>query len=275
MELKRAFDSSYRWLMPSLSFLILITSSFLSYDFKPLMEKYPNWKGLFEIIKNNLPLTLILAAVLSLLISIIYSFFVKPSIKTLCDELEKIKEENALIAENVKKVFDGYLYQLSKKLEFGSNTSNCERVSIYIHGRSNHFIPFGRFSANPQFGGPGRAQYPDNQGCMSKGWQNKWHFENDMGDADTYDQNSQTRYAINKRTLRAIKMRSKLYAVQRIDAINGEPLAVLVVESLTSNRFDENKLKDTLNQEESYLSELIAKLRDHIPSLENAKQKGF
>ncbi|WP_058478883.1 hypothetical protein [Legionella waltersii] len=70
-------------------------------------------------------------------------------------------------------------------------------------------------------------------------------------------------------------MKSKLYAVLRIDTINGEPLAVLVVESLNSNRFDENQLKNTLKQEERYLSELIAKLRDHIPNLENAKQKGF
>ncbi|KTD83094.1 hypothetical protein Lwal_0002 [Legionella waltersii] len=96
-----------------------------------------------------------------------------------------------------------------------------------------------------------------------------------MGDADTYEQNSQTRYAINKKSLKAIKMKSKLYAVLRIDTINGEPLAVLVVESLNSNRFDENQLKNTLKQEERYLSELIAKLRDHIPNLENAKQKGF
>ncbi len=101
------------------------------------MEKYPSWKGLFEIIQNNLPLTLIIVAALNLLISSLYSFFIKPSIKTLLDELEKIKEENALIAENVKKVFDGYLYQLSKKLEFGSKASNCERVSIYIHDKSS------------------------------------------------------------------------------------------------------------------------------------------
>ncbi|HAU0969464.1 TPA: hypothetical protein JBH76_04565 [Legionella pneumophila] len=275
MKWKRIFDSCYRWVMPLLSCLILLASGFLSYDFKPLMAKYPNWKGLFVIIQNYLPLTLIIAAVINLIIAICYSFFIKPSIQTLSNTLDKLQEENALIAENVKKLFDGYLYQLSKKLGFGTNRSNSERVTIYIHDKCNHFIPFGRYSANPKFGGPGRAQYPDSQGCISKGWQNEWHFENEMGDAEAYEQNSQIRYHINKKILKAIRMQSKLYGVQRIEAINGEPLAVLVVESLSSNRFEESMLRDTLKQEERYLAEIIAKLREHIPNLENAKQKGL
>lgn len=276
MKIKSFIDSIYRWVIPVSSLVLFLASVFMSYDFTPLITKYPNWKGIFEFIQSNILSTLLIVAFINLFFTLFHLLYIKPSIKILIADLEKSISKNELIAENVKNVFDGYLYQISTKLKFGSKESNCERVTVYIHDSSNHFIPFGRFSANPKLRAPGRLQYPDDQGCISHGWRNGWHFENDMGESvDAYVKNSKTKYAIHKKTLDVMKMKSKLYAVKRIDGDNGKQLAVLVVESLTQNRFEEKELEITLKQEEYNLSELIVKLKAHIPSLENAKLRGF
>lgn len=274
ISIKKYYDSFYCWAAPVLSALVILASAFLTYDFSSLRETYPNWDRQFEILQNSIPFVLFISAGLSLVFSLLY-LPCRPTIKNLLKDLDDIKSKNELVGENIKNVFDGYLYQLSKKLDFGSNQSNCERVTIYIHDRISHFIPFGRFSANPAYRGPGRTQYPDSQGCIAKGWQNGWHFENRLGENRTYEKNNREKYDINKEILDTIKMKSKLYAVKRIDGENGDQLAVIVVESLTAGRFDEQDLKMKVEQEEGYIAELIAKLKDHIPSLGNARQRGF
>lgn len=272
--LKKHYDAFYAVLAPILSAAIIFLSLSRSYDFRELREAYPNWRWLFDFLEAHILTSLLICAGCLVLLSILH-IFCRPTIKKLQKDLDDITGKNELIGENVKNVFDGYLFCLSKKLGFGSQEKNCERVTIYIHDGTNHFIPFGRYSANPSYNGPGRTTYPDKQGCIAKGWENGWHFENNLGKGGQYEKNNQKKYSIDKETLDRIKMKSELYAVQRIDGKNGRKLAVIVVESTTKNRFEKNNLKKKIEEEMEYVADLIVKLEDHIPSLGNAKRRGF
>lgn len=275
LTIKRYIDTIDKWVTPFLAFLVLLSSVFVSYDFEMIKKMHPHWDRLFDILHAYLPIMFIGFAGLTFVLSLLHLIFCQPTIKTLMKELRDERTKNELIGDNIKNLFDGNLYQLSKKLNFGERETNCERVTIYIYGEDNHFIPFGRFSANPAYRSPGRAQYSVDQGCISRGWQDGWHFDNDMGDGENYRKNNRTKYNIKKDTSDKIRMKSRLYAVKRIDSDNGNQLAVLVVESLSQDRFNEQELKNKLDQEEGYFAELITKLKSHIPSLDNARQRGL
>lgn len=71
-------------------------------------------------------------------------------------------------------------------------------------------------------------------------------------------------------------MKSVYYAVKRIDAGNNKlPIAVLVVESATQNRFEEGFIKSILDGEEAYFAEIISSLMEHIIDPSEARRKGF
>ncbi len=73
----------------------------------------------------------------------------------------------------------------------------------------------------------------------------------------------------------ALNMHSYLYAAKRINDGNGHPLAVIVVESTIGDRYDPTNLRELLDREEGVISELITKLRSHIPQLSFARTQGF
>lgn len=224
--------------------------------------------------RDHLPDIFIWTAIAALGLSVLRLLY-EPSVGKLHEEISGLRRESSVIAENIKNVFDGYLYQLSKKLEFGVNGENMERVTIYIHNSNGSFIPFGRYSANPAFRGPGRSEYPDTQGCISHGWRNGWHFDNSLGTDRTYNRINADRYAMPEAVTSALNMKSHLYGVKRIDDGNGQHLAVIVVESTRENRYTLQQLKDILDDEEGVISELITKLRPHIPELSFARSRGF
>lgn len=73
----------------------------------------------------------------------------------------------------------------------------------------------------------------------------------------------------------ALKMKSHLFGVKRIDDGNGQQLAVIVVESTRDDRYTAQQLKNILDAEKGVISELITKLRPHIPELSFARSRGF
>lgn len=274
MWLKKHYDSFYRWTQPFIAAGVLISSSYLTYDFTKIRHTHPNWERQLDLLQSALPIALLTLAILGLALSVTH-LFCRPTIKALLHQLEVTSSKLGIISENVRNLFDGYLYKLSsQKLGFGEAGENNERITIYIHDRTNKFIPFGRYSQNPTYKKAGRAQYPDHEGCIAKGWQNRWHFESSLTDRN-YEKSNLEKYNISKPTLDGIKMKSKMYAVMRVDSTAGEQLAVIVVESTDSARFTEDFLKEKLEQECPFIAELITKLGEHIPSLPDAKGKGF
>lgn len=202
----------------------------------------------------------------------------QPNIDDLTKKLANATEKNNIISERLRDLFDGYLYNLANKLGFGSQGTNCERITLYIHDQGNNFVQCGRYSANPRFQKISSRPYPDNEGCIARGWENSWHFDaafpcpnNELGKYVDY---CLSKYRVPRNTTRGIRMKSRLYAVSCIEK-NGTPLAVIVVESEIANRFDAVEIRTILSAQNEFLSHAIGELRDYIPKPSIAKSAGL
>lgn len=266
-------DVLHRFALPFVSFAALISGTYLTYDFAALKLRYPNWDRAVDLIVLSLPFVFLVSAFAALVLSILGSICNR-SIRILKKQVAELKRENEVIADNIRNLFDGYLYQLSSQLGFGADGKSDERITIYIDSGSGYFVPFGRYSADPQLAKAGRPQYPVNQGCIGEGWKNGWHFVNNLGKNRRYIKNTKDRYSMSEVTINSLSMKSELYAVKRIN--NGvRPLAVIVVECLRRDKFDSRHLKNILDREEGVISELIGKLKQHIPDLSFARARGY
>lgn len=199
------------------------------------------------------------------------------SLSSIRSDLTKEKEKNSLIANNVESLFEGFLYQFAtNKLGFGTQATNNERITLYIHDGRKHLVPFGRYSQNPVYRGKGRTQYPDHEGCISKAWQDGWCFDNTFPtDEISRVEKHHADYGISKRDARAFHMPSRLYAALNISDDNGKQIAVIVVESTEDNRYNEAALKAELINNQKYLAEMITRLGNYIPKPSVAKVKGL
>lgn len=268
-------DILVRHVAPWLSCTAVISGGLLTYDFTHLRAIYPNWLGLFNLLSDGFIFwTFIIAATLVAIISWISAARQK-SIDSLKAERAIAQEAVQQIGNNIRFVFDGLLLNLSRKLNFPQNDQT--RLSLYIHyAEHDYFVPCGRYSPNPKFRKPGRTSYPDNQGCIARGWQNGWHFDasfpEDMKDYRSY---CLREYGVPNTIHNRIRMRSRVYAVKRLDDPMGNQLGVLVIEALEHDRFDEQGLLDNLNGVVDDFAQLIRTLRTYIPNPNDAAAKGL
>lgn len=266
-------DKAQRTVSPWLSLLILISGPFVAYDFSAAAQRNPAWRGLFDFLGAGALLTLFLIAGA---IQAIVSFGLSRRDPTMQEYKEKIIEYEGQLSEvgnNIRNVFDGLLFNLAKKIDI----SPVDRISIYIHDNENQvFIPCGRYSQNAVLARPGRTYYPENEGCISKGWENGWHFDNSFpitnGKRRQYES---ANYGLDEWVVARMRMQSNLYAVLRLDNSMGEYLAVLVVESTSADRFDEADLREKLDGAKQDFARMIGVLRAHIPNPLRAQESGL
>ena len=136
-------------------------------------------------------------------------------------ELSELAKLQDTIREYIFEFINTILYQAGKKLDFGKEYKNNERISLYMHvNHEKKFIPLGRASYNPEYREKGRYAYPDNQGCIAQGWQNGWYFDNKFPNydknADGYIKRGIEEYHIAEETCKKITMKSRLFAVWKI-----------------------------------------------------------
>lgn len=266
------------WMQVAFPTLMGVSASFLDYNPDYMQNDHPIRHALLsEWVLPSLPCILFLSVIAHIWVLIIQQI-AKPKLSKLMKELSEATDKSRIISENVSELFDGYLYRLAAKLGFGSKSTNCERITLYIHDKDNSFIQCGRYSANPQYKGVNRATYSDGEGCIAKGWQNGWHFDNSFpcpeDDRGGYIDYCLSEYSIQRNTTKKIKMKSRLYAVSCVKK-NEEPFAVIVVESLNMDRFSEDTLKTTLEEQSDYLGHIVCVLRDYIPEPNTARSLGL
>lgn len=291
-------DFITRWLQPLVAFVALLSGGFLTYNFANLRERYPNWRGPLEAIESNLPTAFVITAVTSFVLTILVSWKAKKlsvmqkiveeskkeskDIKISSDaEIESLREKYAQQTEELSNVIvilcDGLMLNLANKLELEQDSQ--VRLSLYVHdGKKRVFIPCGRYSRNPTYARPGRTSYPDNQGCIEKGWSNGWHFDNQVpGESQPVrrrDYNLRN-YNIPHETTDKMTMKSTLYAVKRLDTYEDNQIAVIVVEALDPNAFTKDKLHDTLQGSVIDYARVIRDLRAYVPNPETARESGL
>lgn len=264
------------WLQPILSSVALLSGAFLTYNFDGLRPRYPNWHGPISVIEVLLPSIFILSALGSLVVAIIVAKRGN-TLKRLQADIEENSSQIAEIGNVIVILCDGLLLNLANKL---SLTQGAQvRLSMYVHDSGHRaFVPCGRYSRNPNFKNPGRTSYPDNQGCIKKGWDNGWHFDNQFPSAAQPAKRREyalRNYGVPEAVTDAINMKSTLYAVKRLDNVEGRAIAVLVVEALDSDCFQESDLRAIIEGSEHDYARIVHELKAYVPNPASASERGL
>lgn len=250
--------------LPVIALVYGLVGAGLSYDWEARAQKNPDLSSFYELVGHYIGPVFVSLLVLYALLFVL-DLFINPSIRQLQKKLD-------LVGGSVRSVFDGLMTDLCLKLSV--KPPDQTRASIYVQDREGSFVLSGRYSPNPLLMRPGRPSYPENEGCIGKGWEHGWHFENDLGSQQTYENRTFQRYRMAASVVRKLAMKSHLFGVKRID-LNNDFIAIVVVESMRPDRFDEASLKAEMEKFEADFAPMIATLVDYVPLPSEAKKLGF
>jgi len=184
------------------------------------------------------------------------------------------------LEERLKASQSGYYGMFRQTLRVLSNEcglGHTERISFYIHD-GKAFVLQGRYSDNPHYNKTGRLIYPDDQGCIGRAYANGEWFVNDIPDYDAsreaYLDRLQREYSIDKRTARAMRMKSRSLYGYGLENHRGHKVAVIVFESMCVDVLDSDTLRKTMRARGSQLIAMLEELPERgQPSL--ASNEGF
>lgn len=164
---------------------------------------------------------------------------------------EKHRELFERLAQNIESALHGTLIRAGATLHFSAQPEKIDRITLYYLDEKRSFFALSRYSENPSFEKIRTdKQYPTDKGCIGKGWDNTWWFDNQfpcpVNDKEGYLNRHRREYKIIRADARGIKMKSRLYAVQRVD-VGTKKLGVLVFESKSPTRFSEAEIKNALS----------------------------
>lgn len=264
------------WVQPIAAFLALVTAPFLTINYDDLRIRHPAWAGPLEWIQPLIPWVFFISAAGALASGLIGTRR-NTSLAKLDKQLQEQRGQIAEIGNVIVILFDGLLLNLANKLDLDQGSQ--ARLSLYVHDPARReFIPCGRYSRNPDFIQPGRTTYPDDEGCIAAGWRAGWHFDNQIPPENqtvarrNYNQKT---YAIPEYVTDSIRMKSTLYAVKRLDNLEGKAIALLVIEAINANHFTESELRDTVNGSINDYARVIHELRSYVPNPANAAESGL
>ncbi|NSY16162.1 hypothetical protein G6K99_02285 [Neorhizobium sp. AL 9.2.2] len=262
-----------RWISPVLTAIVVLSSFFAAYDFEAAQRRFPEWAGGLGILGSSLMWILVGSALFELALSIGRASRER-TMSALAASLDEANSQIDEIGSAIRQFFDGMLFSFSKRLNLTQDDQ--VRISIYIHDTENkRFIPCGRYSPNPNFTKPGRTHYRDDEGCIGKGWDHGWHFDNDFpADKPARRKYEKESYGVQRAIADNIKMQSRLYAVKRISH-GEEALAVVVVEALDSVRFEQIFLQAAMDEHNDNFASMVRSLRNYIPNPSHAEESGL
>jgi hypothetical protein len=169
------------------------------------------------------------------------------------------------------------LFKISSQLGLGDS----DRISLYGHnGRC--FELAGRHSQHPEYAKPGRAAYPDDQGCIGQAWHNGSAFVDNLPDPNqnirAWAKAVEGGWKIPKKTAEAMRMKSRCLVAKALadDSQNGQRIAVILIESAHINRFGQAALDG--NDAVPLLVNLVNLIKimaTFEPNPEYAKNEGY
>ncbi|MBE7734420.1 hypothetical protein [Devosia faecipullorum] len=263
------------WVQPGLVLVVLLSGTMLSFDFAALALQYPEWRGVFGVLQATpLFVVLLIAGLVSFALSILETRR-HGTLATMRSHLRQRQSEIDEIGNSITILFDGLLLNVGRKLQLTEGAQ--VRVSLYMHDKNQKaFVRCGRYSPNPVFAEPGRTSYPDDEGCIAQGWLKEWHFDNQVpANGAARRSYNQKQYAIPDHVNEAIRMKSRLYAARRLDDALGTAVAVLVVEAIEPDHFEEEFIRATLDGVADDFARMIHTLHRYIPNPANAAESGL
>ena len=265
-----------RWIAPVLAPFTAAMAFFLDFDLDEIRKNYPNCTGavdLFDVV--NFYKALLWMAVVTAA-GAVYNVMRQKSISKLTKENGALALELGGIAENILSLFEAVLLALASKLDL--DEAGTERVSIYVHRpHSASFVPCGRFSHNPNLKKKGRSSLPDGEGCITRAWEEGWHFNNAFPcstDERAYREYMKDEYNIPRNTTRRMKMKPQLIAAKRVSSYD-VPVAVIVVESTQTGGLVEERLKDLLTELADEYGRMLSAVGKYIPDPHSAEEVGL
>ena len=192
-------------------------------------------------------------------------------------ESYKIRLQSTLIQAN-KDYFDLFREQLSILSNDVLNLTDKERVSIYKHTGS-YFIMLGRYSLNSIYDARGRSVYPDTQGCIGEAWVSGESFIDNLpcpiASIAKY-QKELVKHGIGKSVISSFKMKSRnLWACRINQEIPNKSIAVIVIESIDTNRLKKEELNNVMSIERRRILAFLFAHREMEPSPYIAVSEGL
>lgn len=202
----------------------------------------------------------------------IFTWKQNTGIRSLNNKYEKLSSWASNHKDGYFQILEETLKLLAENINFGDN----ERISVYKHDGSA-FIMLGRYSSNPEFNKPGRAIYPDNQGCIGEAWRNGSVEAHSLPLAfDLYCQKLSQTWRFEREVVSSFKMRSRSIAAYGINSRSGRRVAVIVFESIDPKHLDTQKIESALNRSESQrISYLLGKMKAKEPTGKYSIKEGF
>lgn len=281
VKMMSIIDYIYRISNPIVVTCVIIFSGIPQYDFTKVELNHPTLTPILYFIKDNSLFYFVVFSVIAMLFAYLDSFIFRPSYKNLkkCNEallkdLACEKEKNSIFGEQIINILNGFMLGLSHKIGFSDE--GTERITLMLYDKNrDSFFSIARYSPNPKYSGPSqRVYYPSTEGVISVGWQDSWCYDNRTNHDDFINYGKQ-KYGVPKKTLKKIRMHSKIYCAKRID-VNGKGIAILLFESIAlSDLYNEKHLKPILNSEEYHIGQLITQISEYIPTPSNAREEGL
>ncbi len=244
-------------------------------DVEKLRVRYPRWQGPIDYLDSVPFYWNIMICVCIAFLGSMYNIIRTNNVHKINEENQRLLQENGAIAENIHSLFAVILFGLAAKLNLSE--AGSERVSIYVHrAEKGAFVPCGRYSHNPMLRERGRTKFPDSEGCISRAWQEGWHFANKFPEKDgpEYVNYLLSEYRIPRNTSRSLKMVSRCIAARRIN-LGAIPIAVIVVESTRRDGLDEVRLREALDEISDEYARMISAVDAYIPDPWRAIEAGL
>ena len=243
------------WIFPILNIVIL---PFVAAKLQDLGWYPQDWAALS---KRNVAIYLLYFVLLIACVLNIYFTNTKYYIKRMKSELSFYKNIADLMTQSIQVCIHKSLLDSADRLGLKNEKTHEDRLTIFgiKYNKGSSFFVLDRYSENPIYRNIRSKEYPLNKGCISKGYQNDWHFEKGCFPSFEKDKNGygdyiRKNYNYNHSDIRNLNMKSRFYAVKRIKRKNEKELGVIVFESMRPNRFQEDQIKSELSRlaEEAY-----------------------
>lgn len=197
--------------------------------------------------------------------------------KVLSEQISSLESGSELIYNSYSELFESFLRLLFASLELNHE----DRISVYkVNNQEGElFELIGRVSDNPLLEKSGRKTYPIDQGFISIGWKKGEFLVYDLPEFTKFEDYyaKVLEYAdIEEGVIQKINMKSRNYFVYRLK-YNGKPNSVLVFESLSPNKLNDEKIKAKIKEIDSQLKDFVNKRisRDKFYTNALASESGF
>ncbi len=192
-------------------------------------------------------------------------------------KVQQLENDIDILLAQQSDFFKVLLSNLFYKLDLNAN----ERISIYKHEKDK-FLILGRYSSNPELKKIRRKVYEEGEGFINKAWISETgeleipQLPDYESDKRVYYKNICEVHPISKEVFNDIRMKSRCYYLKAITSHNNiDRIAVIVFESSTINRFDNQQINDILEAEERMIVTFVSNMKSMYSNSDLAQKMGF